>query len=455
MKCKHLINKFFLLPFLLSIFIWKVGSVSAQESYAMTLEECIEFAMQNNRQLQNSRLEKSIAKENIDEVISTGYPQIDGQANIQNYFEIPVTIIPDFNDPESGRFTEAQFLLPWQAQAGITANQLLFDGTFFLGIKAARELSALTEKQVYQSQEDLVVNVSKAYYTALISQEQLSILEANIERVQRLYKETDALFTEGFAEKIDVERLQISLNNLELDHQKASRMLRISIDILKFQIGLPVTSELALTENISAMLEPSLETFSVENFAVQDKIEYKVLQGQRELQLLNIKRYKVEHLPKVYAFGSYNWNRQWEFNSDNRFSYFQGVWGIQLDVPLFDGFRKRALIRRSKLELYQIDNNIDDFENNALMQLRTSERSVLNAINSLESTRKTLELAEKIYRIARVKYKEGVGSSLEINDAETQLKEAESNLLRSTYDYLTARLDWEKASGKLSRYHQE
>ncbi|MEM6767056.1 MAG: TolC family protein, partial [Bacteroidota bacterium] len=180
------------------------------------------------------------------------------------------------------------------------------------------------------------------------------------------------------------------------------------------------------------------------------------LQTQKELENYNMRRYRVGHMPSLYAFANYSWNTQWDFQIDSLdVRYTNGAVGLQLNIPIFDGFRKSRLAQQSQLAIKKIDNDLEDFENATRMELTNSHRSYLNAYQSLESLEKNQALAQKVFNIATTKYKEGVGSSLELNDAENTLKEAEAQYISGLFEYYLARLDWQKARGELSKYHRE
>ncbi|MEL6190442.1 MAG: TolC family protein [Bacteroidota bacterium] len=427
-------------------------SMSVLSAQSMSLEDCIQYALEHQNSIQNARFDEYIAEKRVGEILSTGLPQVEGQASVQNNFSLPVFVLPG---PDGG-VSEVTFGLPWQATVGASANQLVFDGTFFLGVRAARIFVEISEKSLNRTQEEIAYRVSQAYYQALSAKAQQDLISANLNRVDRLWKETQILFETGFAEKIDAERLEINHNSLEIQLNRIERLSETTTDLLKFQMGMPVTEPLTLlTESTERSAEtPQLE--KVEEFDLSQRIEYQILETQRELETYNMKRYQVGHLPSLYAFANYSWNKQWDFNVDSiDVNYTNGTVGLQLNIPIFDGFRKSRLAQQSKLAIKKIDNDLEDFENATRMELKNSHRSYLNAWQSLESLKKNKALAEKVFNIATTKYKEGVGSSLELNDAENTLKESEAQYVNGLFEYYLARLDWQKARGDLSKYHRE
>lgn len=410
------------------------------------LETCIQYALEHNQRLQNMRFDEYIAQKEVESIIRQGFPQIDVNADLTYNFQLPIFVIPG----QSGELNEVTFGLPWQTTAGASLTQLIFDGRYFLGIQASRTFVELAEKQSQQSREEVAYQVSKAYFTTLVSQEQLNLLEANIERVQELFTETQAMYDEGFVEKIDVDRLEINLNNLRSERENAQRLTALSVDMLKFQMGMPVQDTLllaGLVDNIQPQL-PTLDPMA--SFNYQDRAEYQALKVSRELEAYNTKQYKVGYLPALYGFANYSWNRLWD--GPEAFSYEAGALGLRLSWSLFDGGQRNKEIQKSQLAIKKIENQMNEFENAATLEVKQTYAQLTNAYQSWDAQLRNKELAERVYDISRIKYQEGVGSSLEVNDAESQLKSAESNYLNRLYDYLMASVELEKARGQFARY---
>lgn len=459
------------------LFVAHSLSISAQSTssaQAFTIEEAVQFALSNNKNIQNARFDEYIAQASVNELLSVGLPQLTGSADLNYYVQLPTSILPgSFNpkidpntgqtiiDPETGLPVpgdplEVQFGFPWQSTAGFSLQQLVFDGTYFIGVKAAKTFVELSEKNTLRTQEDIALSVTKAYYQALIAEEQLNLIQANIDRLEKLYTETKILNETGFAEKIDVDRLQITYTNLEIEKSKMERYLVLSKDMLKFQMGMPVADEISLSEKISDYIDVNEANELATAFDPANRIEYSILETQLKLENYNLRRYKAGYYPSLFAFGSYQWNAQRnEFNflskEDKWFPI--SVVGLQLNVPIFDGFKKKNQIQQSRLAIRKIENNFDILTQSINLELKSARSGVLNSQNNLEVYQKNKELAERVFNVANVKYKEGVGSSLEINDAEAQLKQASSNYLTGIFEYLMAKVELQKAKGEFSKYH--
>ena len=451
----------------------------SQEQF-MSLEASIQYALENNKQVENARFDEYIARSSVKEILAMGLPQINASADLQYFVELPTSILPGAFSPETeivfidgkpypltkldpetfqpifGEALEVQFGFPWQSTIGVQAQQLVADGTFFLGLKASRTFVDLSQKSTQLTREEIAYNVTKAYYSALVAQEQLKLLEVNLNRVQKLFQETKILNESGFVEKIDVDRLQISYTNLQMELEKIKRYVQLSKDLLKFQMGMPVDQSVLLTDNVESLMEetPSLEDLL--SFSTENRFEFSLLETQVELENYNMKRHKVAYLPSLYAFGTYQFNAQRnEFNifSTDESWFPISVVGLQLNIPIFDGLAGKERVQQSSIKLKQLENQRIMLENSVLLEMRKASGDFLNAQNTLKVAESNVELARKVYDVSKIKYKEGVGSSLEVNDAETTLQESEAKLLSATFEYLIAKADLDKAKGEFSRYH--
>lgn len=435
------------------LFVFALGVVPAawaQDAKPFTLEEAVTYALEQNNQVKASRFDVYIAQKQVKEILASGYPQISGSAQAQYNFNIPqFVLVAEGQDPIA---ITAGF--PWNTTLGLSVNQLVFDGTFFIGLQASRTFVDLAQISENRTKEQLAYDVSKAYLTALVSRERMAVLDANVSRLEELFSETSALQASGFVEKIDVERLMINLTNLRVEREKVARFVETAHDLLKFQMNYPVNEEIRLTESVTDLKAPGLESIDAASFAIENRLEYQLLRTQIDLENYNTRRFKAGYLPALYAFGSYQFQNQWDGSTEaNKFpgiNFPVTLAGLQLNVPIFDGFRKQQQIQTSQLNIKKLELQMSTFENAAQLELRTARRNVENAYASMQTLEENVALAEKVFRISQTKYKEGVGSSLEVNDAETQLKESQANLLNATLEYLLARLDLQKALGQFS-----
>lgn len=445
-------------------------SVLAQKdsSQRFSLKEAVEFAKRNNRALQNMKLDESNAKARVKQTLADGLPQVNGNVGFNNNFELQpfyfnldpsafLAFIPGADTlPKSGgggggSVTRAGAKIT--GSASLTASQLLFDGTYLLGLKAAREYVKLSQQLSAQSEIETETNVAKAYFLALITQENIRLVENNLKQVEKTWGEVKALYQNGFAEKIDADRLELSYRNLQIQRNKLADQQMITQQLLKMHMGMDVNQPIELTDKLDNLYQVNgMQSSANEKPNFSNRIEYKLLDQQVRLNELNLKRWKTGYVPTVSAMFNYSLNSfQTSFSpytSGKAPWYSSSFLGIKMDIPIFDGFRKQSLIQQSRIELSKLQNNRKDLENSISLQTSQAQLSYNTALQQLDLQQKNVKLAEDIYRVTTAKYKQGVGSTLELSSAETEMKSAQVNYLNAVFELLSAKIELNKALGK-------
>ncbi len=459
MKYSALLLTTFCLFWVNTSFAQEVLSDSTSMTGPLSLEKCLQYAYQNNQTLKNAALEQRIAKADVNVTKSDGLPQLNGSVNYDNNYAIQTVFLPavffaeDPNEvPADAPPVPVRFGVQHTAFAGVTLSQMLFDGSYFVGLKAARTYSELMQKDFNQSKTDLTEQVTKAYYTVLVNQERQKLINSNFNRLDTLLTETKLMFENGFAEKIDVDRISVQFNNVQAEKNKADRMTEVSYLLLKFQMGMPIEQELALEGQISD-IDMNLEMEEEQTFEYSDRIDYAKLQINTELTRLDLKNNRVQYLPSLTANASLGYNAGLdEFSEITNFSdqWFQyGSFGATLNIPIFDGLRKANLIQKNKLQLQQLENQTRLLENSIDLEIVQSRVALQNNLETLESQEKNLALAQDVFNVAKIKYQEGVGSNLEVITAQDDLQAAETNYFSALYDAVIAKVDLDKALGNL------
>lgn len=439
---------------LVAILLLVAGAAAAQPSPAvhLSLTEAIRYGLEHQLQHRNTELQAEVRRRNTQEILGMGLPQVSAKADFTDYLELPTSLIPaEFFGGEPGSFVPVQFGTQYNTSAGITLSQLIFDGRYLLGLKAAQMVQELANKEITRSRIDLIENITKAYLTALLTQQRMAQVEANVRNLQELLRNTEALHQVGFVESLDVDRIRYSHNNLLTEQKKLNSLMAYTLDLLKFQMGMPVDQTVVLSDSLR---EPDLQPIVLAARPdPQQRIEYRMLQDNLRLAEMNIKRYRAGYWPALYGAASFMVQSQ-----ENRFSdiasgtwYDFGLVGLTLNIPVFDGLAKARQIQGAKLELMQVENNLKLFENSLNLEVRSALRNLEDALYTLELNRESLDLAEKVMRNSRIKFEQQVGSSLEVTEAETSLKNAQVAYSFSLYEVWLAKLQLEKALGLLDK----
>ncbi|EOR94935.1 Outer membrane efflux protein precursor [Arcticibacter svalbardensis MN12-7] len=294
------------------------------------------------------------------------------------------------------------------------------------------------------------VAVTKAYYQVLVSNEQLRLLDANVTQLGQQVKETTALNKQGFAEKIDLDRINVLYNNLLTTRENTQRLIVLSNQLLKFQIGMKVTDSLLVEEKIVDVVFDSNTPLEVDTTAYQNRVEYGLLETQRKLNDLNLQRLKSEYLPTLSAFGSSTYQYQAEnFGDLYDIKYPSTVIGLRLSIPIFSGFQRKYRVKQAEVELKKNDNTLVNAKNGILLQQEQARITYQNGVKSLKNQQANMELSQEVLRVSKIKYQEGVGSSIEVTQAQTELEQSENNYIQALYDALISKVDLENAYGRI------
>ena len=414
-----------------------------------SLQEAIDYAQSHQSSILNASIDEEIAKNTVKRTIGIGLPQLNGNVNFQDFLKIPTNLLPGEIFGKPGTQIPVQFGVQYQSSYGLELSQLLFDGSYLVGLQASKTFKELSNKNLKRSRIETAVGVTKAYYSVLVSNEQLSLLDANIDRLKKSFKDTQALFANGFVEKIDVDRLTVLNNNLETERGNVIRLLELNMNLLKFQMGMTIQSKLVLKDSIGSL--QVAEFLAVKDTAAyQNRIEYSLLETQKKLNELDLKRYKSLFLPSLAAFGTTSRSFQSnEFLNLIDRSFPATIIGFRLSVPLLSGGVKAYQVRNAKLEVLKTENNLVNLKNGINLEVEQAQTIYRNGLKSLENQKRNMELAKEVLRVTKIKYEQGVGSSIEVTTAETSLKESQNNYINALYDLLINKVNMDRALGKI------
>jgi outer membrane protein TolC len=421
---------------------------------SFSLKQAVDYAITHQVQVKNSQLDLQNANAKINEIKAIGLPQVNGSVALTNNIVLQRVFIPAkiFNPAAAeGELIAAKFGVENSGFANVSLSQLVFDGTYLLGLKASSVYKDLAVKSVTQSKQQVAENVTKAYYGILVNEKRLALLSLNVSRLDTLLKETRALNKQGFVEKIDVQRLDVQANNLRTELENVVRLQELSFSLLKFQMSYPMDEPIRLSESLDQV---ELSTFNLNpkgEFSYANRIEYSILQTQENLAELDYKSIKAGYLPRLLLNANYGYNaganafgdlmtKQWFDNS---------AITVSLQIPIFDGYSKKYKAIQSQNNLQKVRQSFDLLKSSIDMQRSQASITLKNALESMKEQKANLDLANEISRVTRVKYQNGVGSNLEVLNAESSIKESQANYFTALYNALIAKVEVEKANGTL------
>ena len=444
-------KRFFILY---AVFILSVNTQAQNKTkqvYAFSLEECVSFAKNNNVQVKNSLLAIEAQIQTNREISAAAFPTIGTNAGVNDFITIPTSLLPaQIFGGAAGTYIPVQFGTKYNANYGINFQQLLFDGQVFVALKARATAIEWQKKNAALTEEAIKTNIYKIYYQLSASKTQLNILDANIERLSKLAHDAEVMYKNGFAEKLDVDKVSVQLNNLQTEKLKANNSVAIGFMGLKMLMGMPVNDSLALTEVID---EKSLEKdILVENeFQYGVRKDFQYLSETKKLTEFNVKRYQLSYLPNISMSGNASKNAL-----RTKFDFFEGgswfnttLLSLNVSLPLFNGFARDARVKKTKIELKQIENQLSALKNNIDNEITQAKLNFMSSVATMQFQKKNMQLAETVYQQTKKKFETGTGSNTEISAAQADLVTAQNNYMNALYSALIAKVDLLKATGKL------
>jgi outer membrane protein len=447
-------NKTYLIIALLSLFGAKSMAQlmpTTGQTYSFTLQDCINYAYEHQDTVINARLDIKSADYRVKEIVGGGLPQINGGAQFLDYLKLPSTVIDGSFIGRPGRDTSFTFGVKYQSNLTLDVSQIIFDGSFLVGLKARSTYKELSQRNYTRTRIDANVNVTKAYYQVLVSDEQIKLLDANLAQLKQQLDQTTAQNKQGFVEKIDVDRLNYQYNDLQTRRENVVRLLVLNYQLLKFQMGMPIAENLILKDKlVDVKLEENAADLSTDTTFYKNRVEYGLFETQVRLNDFDVKRRKAAFLPTLNAIGNFTSSYQNNgFNNLYRNNFPASYIGLRLNVPIFNGWQRTNQLRQVQITAQKSKNDLYRLKDALNLQANRARITFFNGLQTLNSQRRNQDLAREVLRVTKIKYQQGVGSSIEVTQAQTALEEADNKYIQGLYDALVSKVDLEKAYGRI------
>ncbi|HMR82785.1 MAG TPA: TolC family protein [Niabella sp.] len=457
----------------LLLFFW-AGTGFAQQVHQFSLQEAFDYAEKNNVQVKNALLNIQLQQQVNREVTGMAYPQINGFGSTTFNPNVATQRLPNFLSPAviatlqqlgvtdgDGNpveydpsvdygFIDAQFGTKWNSNAGISLNQILFDGQVFTGLQARKALIEYNEKSAEVTAEQIRLNVAKVYYQLVLSKTQIALLDSNLGLLEKNKHDTRIMYDNGFAEKLDIDKLDVQITNLKSQKTQVLNNVNNGYLGLKVLMGMPVTDQLILTDELTdeTIKEGILEAL---NFDYTQRRDYQTALLGEKLNQYDIQRYQYSKIPTLALTGNYT-----KMAMENTFG---GLWkskwftassiALNLNIPIFKGFATNAKIEQARIKLKQTQNQIEALKLSIDQEQKSAVNTFKTAIVDMDYQKQNMALAERVYQQTKKKYEVGTGSQIEIDAARVQLQSAQTNYFSALYNAVIARIDFLKATGKL------
>lgn len=410
--------------FVLLIFI--TVPVLGQNSFQFTLEEAQAYALEHSYKSRLADFDVSESEYTVKETMAIGLPQVDGDLTYNNNIKLPVQVIPaEIFGGEPGDFEEIVFGTQHSSSINLSASQLIFDGSYLVGLKGARTYNKLVTQQKGATDFEVKKNTADAYYTAIVAVENYRMLGDNYDEVSSQLIETKAMYENGFVEEQNVEQLELNLGKIKIALENANRQVQISRNLLKFQLGISLRDSVSLTDNLEALIEKAKYDINGRyTFDIKNNIQYKVADSWVEVRDLQVRLEKMKFAPSMYLFFNQNWS-----SYRNDFDYFSGnvkwfdatLLGVTLNVPIFSSFKRSSTLQKAKIVSQKALVEREQLEAGLQLDLAVANSNFNQALATYEISKRNVNVATSIRNKTNRKFQEGMATSFEVTQAESQL----------------------------------
>jgi outer membrane protein TolC len=417
-------------------------------TYSFTLQEAVTFAIDSNYKAINARRDIAMALKQKWEATAAGLPQINGNINYNNNLKQPVTLIPaEITGGPVGTFTPVTFGTKQNASAVATLDQLIFDGSYLVGLKAAKTFLMFSENLSEKTNLEIKKGVTNAYGSVILSEELVSIFEKNKVNLEQNLFDTRKIYENGLVEQESVEQLEITLLQIDTQLSNIRRSLTIAKQMFNVSLGIDVAQEVIFEDAFDALTKQNISLeLLVQTLDIENNVDYKIALNFTEQRDLEMQLEKSKYLPSLNAFANYGTAA----NSDT-FSFFEGeqIWyqssilGLSLKVPVFSSGMRRARTQRAKIAVDKAETELTEAIQNITLELNTAKSNYQFSIDKYQNAKQNMGLAERIENKNQIKFSEGLASSFDLRQAQTQLYTFQQEYFRSMLDVINAKSNLE------------
>jgi outer membrane protein TolC len=423
----------------------------AKKSYSFSLEQSIEHAVKNNYSMINANRDVEAAKKKKWETTTMGLPQLNGSVNYQNTFEFTKqgAAANAFNPAANPNdIVLLAFGTKHVAIGNLTLSQLIFDGSYLVGLQSAKTYLQISENAKIKTAQEIREIVINSYGNVLLADESIKILENNKKILEKTFADTKEIFKNGLIEEENVEQLQITLASLTSSLENVKRQKRIALDMLKLLLGIEIEEELIITDQLSVLTQNNIDLVLLKKeFDAKNTIDYQIGKNLEKSKELMLKLEKSKALPSLAAqlnFGYNSFANQFDFlNSTQKWNNFSNV-GVGLNVPIFSSLGRSARTQQAKIALEQAKTDVTETEQKLKLQFEKAKSDYEFSIEQLATSKSNLNLAERIENKNQIKFKEGLSSSFDLTDAQRQLYSAQQTYLQAMLDVINKKATLEK-----------
>ena len=423
----------------------------------LSLKQCIEYAKQNNSNIKIASLNSEVSGKLVNEQIGNALPQIDFNGSLTNNLIVTTSLLPaEFIGGAPGTFIPVKMGTKYSAAGNIQLTQKIFDPSVWIGLKAAKLSADLSVQNIQQTDEQIFYNVSSGYYKALVIQKQFDNLHAILAASEQSLKSTELRYKNGMAKKIDVDKIRVSYNNTKSQVEQTELNCKQALNNLKYSIGMSVDSSMIILDSLAEDFWENYNGPKENNSNLfENRIDY-------QMRKTNIALYEADklnniaaYLPTLSFFANYGYQAmrsEFDIFKSGKEWYTSSAIGLDLKIPIFSGFGRLAKVEQSQLNIEVAQENLRLSEQSIKVDISNYNIQYRTALDNIKNEKENLALAESVYKNTQLEFTQGAGSSLDLVQAESSLRETQNNYYTRLLTLYVAKLDKEKAEGTLINY---
>lgn len=437
---------------MLFVGVMNMGNTQAQ-TIQLSLKEALTFALKNNVTIRKARLEAEKGKEKTSEIRSDAYPQISANGSLNDNLKLQKSVLPGEILGRPGESVLVAFGQKYTANAQVQLSQQLFNQSVFVGLKAARTGEEYYKLNVDLSEENVLQMVASSYYQVLVSREKIASVEANLISLKKTEKILDDQYKNGLATRIDVDRVKVSLSNIQTQKDELDKAAFQQENTLKYYIGMPIGVAIEIPKEELNQMQQSANNLA-DTVDVSGLTEYTLLKKQEQLLILQKKSKIAEYYPKLSFISNYSQNglsNSFDLFKSNSTANWTGASaiGLNLSIPIFDGFGRRSRVRQSQIEIDQLREDLKDNRQSLNLAYSNAKMQLSTSINTIRNQNENQRLAREVFNSTQNNYNNGLATLTDLLNSETSLTEAQNSYTQALLNYKLAEIQLMKSNGNI------
>ena len=433
-----------------------LNAYSQDQLQSYTLQEAIDYAIENNRTSKNAARDIESAKQQKWETIASGLPQIEAELGYQNWLKQQVSLLPaEFFGGNPGEFAEVAFGTKQTMSATATLRQKLFDGSYLVGLQSAKVFLEISKNAKKKTDLEVRKAVINAYGNVLLAEESLGILERNISVLEKNLNETTKIYENGLGEEESVEQLQITLSGVQSSLSNTNRLKNLAYQMFNITLGLDIDNQTVLSDNlITLTAQNTVLSLLDADENVESTIDYRIAENDKVAKELLLKLEKSKALPTLNAFinGAYNGNSEkFTFTNNDQKWFGASLLGVNMNIPIFSSGMRSAATQRAQINLEKAEDDLTETEQKLKLQIASAKSDYKFAVEDYDNKKQNLSLAERIEKKNQIKFFEGISSSFELRQAQTQLYTTQQEFLQAMLDVINKKAELETVLNEIPK----